>query len=141
MSRLSAGSGNPASDRVMQKFTRSASVMICRCAADISENAHARRQAAPRSPWCRRSHEQLVHRMFDATYFGRLSGVKRSSASPRRIAAPIESAGMSVSAGGFHAAVSNATAELPGAPGAGERSTVHAKVHATVPSQSAAERT
>src|SRR5471030_705333 len=69
---------------------------------------------------------QLVQRMFDCTYLGRLSGVNLSSARPRRMAAPIESAGISCSVGGFHAVSSNETAELPGGAGAGARSSVHA---------------
>jgi hypothetical protein len=48
------------------------------------------------------------------------------------MAAPIESAGISDSAGGLHAASSNETAELPGGAGAGARSSLHAtSVHAT----------
>jgi hypothetical protein len=38
----------------------------------------------------------------------------------------MESAGISDSAGGFHAVSSNDTAELPGGAGAGARSSVHA---------------
>ena len=64
--------------------------------------------------------------MLECTYFGRLSGVNRMSASPRRIDAPSESAGISDSAGGFHADASNATAALPAAAGTCARSTVHA---------------
>jgi hypothetical protein len=48
------------------------------------------------------------------------------------MAAPIESAGISDSAGGLHAASSNDTAELPGGAGAGARSSLHAtSVHTT----------
>jgi hypothetical protein len=48
------------------------------------------------------------------------------------MAAPIESAGISDSAGGLHAASSNETAELPGGAGAGARSSLHAtSVHTT----------
>ena len=68
---------------------------------------------------------QLVQRTFDATNFGRLSGVNRNSARPRRIARPIESFGISDSAGGFHAVSSNVTAGP--AAGACARSIRHAE--------------
>jgi hypothetical protein len=73
---------------------------------------------------------QLVQRTFDLTYRGRLSGVNRMSARPRRMAEPMESSGMSASAGGLHTDSSNATDdeaddEIVEEAGAGARSSVH----------------
>src|SRR5579871_6524225 len=68
---------------------------------------------------------QLVQRTLVATNFGRLSGVKRRSESPRRIARPIESLGISDSAGGFQAVSSKVTAGPFG--GDDARSILHAE--------------